>query len=69
MYVGIGFAQIVAIGLMVFGYKAISASRSKSGVLSADNDLGDLAPVVRDTPPLNRPGIARLLQLCRYRSR
>ncbi len=50
MYVGIGFAQIVAIGLMVFGYKAISASRSKSAVLSADDDLGDLAPVVSDTP-------------------
>ena len=55
MYVGIGFAQIVAIGLMVFGYKAISASRSKSAVLSADDDLGDLAPVVNDTPTVE-PG-------------
>ena len=55
MYVGIGFAQIVAIGLMYFGYKAISASRSKSAVLSADDDLGDLAPVVNDTPTVE-PG-------------
>ncbi|MEH6910006.1 MAG: vWA domain-containing protein [Oceanicoccus sp.] len=49
LYAGIAIAQILAMVLIYFVYKAIAGSRSKSSVLNADDEPGELVAVAKDT--------------------
>lgn len=46
LYTGIAIAQLLALGLIYFVYKAVAGSRSKSSVLSADDEPDGLVAVV-----------------------